>query len=193
METLVPTLAGLALMAAVVYLFRRVVRAPRGISREDPPGIRSVAVFRGEAPDLFADDRADEPYVGVRLFRQLCAALSARGVVIEQTGPVQNAQGARCVVDGEPLGVVLEWVEGQWALSVEWVPRSKAEVRHVLLAQEFYAPADTIALRRLLAWLDGWLKGHPKLSDVGWRRKEDWMDQRPSAPAATPFDGEPPS
>lgn len=188
METLVPTLAGLALMAAVVYLFRRVVRAPRGVSREDPPGIRSVAVFRGEDPELFSDDRADEPYVGVRLFRQLCEALSAPGIVIEQTGPVQNAQGARCLVDGEPLGVVLEWMEGRWALSVEWVPRSKAEIRHVLLAQEFYAPSDTPAVRRLLTMLDRWLKTHPKLSQVGWHRKEDWMDQRPSAPAAVPVE-----
>jgi hypothetical protein len=126
--------------------------------------------------------------VGVRLFRQLCDAILAPGIVIEQTGPVQNAQGARCLVDGEPLGVVLEWLDDRWALSVEWVPRSKAEVRHVLLTQHFYAPPDSRALRRLLAALDAWLKAHPKVSDIGWHRKELWLDGIASAPAPGPID-----
>lgn len=188
MEALVPTLIGLGLMAGVVFLFRLMVRAPRGISREDAPGIRSVAVFHGDDPDLFRDDRKDEPFVGVHLFRQLCEALAVPGVVIEQTGPVQNAQGARCLVDGEPLGVVLEWLDDRWALSVEWVPRSKAEIRHVLLSHQFYAPPDSHALRRLLTMLDQWLKSHPKLSQIGWHRKEDWMDERTSEAALTPMD-----
>jgi hypothetical protein len=188
METLAPTLIGLGLMAGVVFLFRLMVRPPRGVSLEDPPGIRSVAVFRGDDPELFRDDHPDESLVGVRLFRQLCEALSAPGIVIEQTGPVQNAQGARCLVDGEPLGVVLEWLDDRWSLSVEWVPRSKAEIRHVMLTHHFYAPPDSRALRRLLTALDAWLKSHPKLSGIGWHRKEQWLDEGASEGEPSPID-----
>jgi hypothetical protein len=176
METLVPTLIAIGLMACVVLAFRLMVRRPRGLSHQDPPGIRSVAVFRGSDPGLFREDRDEEPLVGVHLFRQLCDALAVPGIAIEQTGPVQNAQGARCLVDGEPFGLVLEWFDDCWALSVEWVPQSRAEIRHMLLTHHIYAPRDSRALRRLLDILDRWLKSHPKLSEIGWHRKERWLE-----------------
>jgi hypothetical protein len=188
METLVPTLIGLALMAGVVLVFRLMVRSPRGLSHEDPPGIRSVAVFRGDDPEFFREDREEEPFVGVRLFQQLCDGLAAAGVAVEQRGPIQNAQGARCLVDGEPFGVVLEWLDDRWAVSVEWVPRSRAEVRHLLLSQHVYAPRDSQALRRLLTTLDRWLKSHPGLREIGWHRKEQWLDETASDGAAEPID-----
>lgn len=186
MENLAPTLIGLGLMAGVVLLFRTMVRPPRGLSCEDPPGIRSVAVFCGSDPELFRDDRDEEPLVGIRLFQQLCDGLAAAGIGIEQRGPVQNAQGARCLVEGEPLGVVLEWLDDRWAVSVEWVPRSRAEVRHLLLTHHAYAPRDTHALRRLLATLDRWLKSHPAVSDLAWHRKERWMEGDVSDSATSP-------
>lgn len=188
MESFLPTLIGLLLMAAVVFVFRLWVRPPRDLSEEDRPGVRSVAVFRGDDPELFRDDREEEPFVGVRLFRQLSEAIAAAGIVIEQSGPVQSAQGMRCLVDGEPLGVVLEWLDDRWAMSVEWVPRTKAEIRHALLSQRFYAPRDGRALRRLLTMLDGWLRSHPKLSGIGWHRKEKWLQDDVSDPAPRPID-----
>jgi hypothetical protein len=114
--------------------------------------------------------------------------LTLPGIVIEQTGPIQNAQGMRCLVDGEPLGVVLEWLDDRWSLSVEWVPRSKAEIRHVMLTHHFYAPPDSRALRRLLTALDAWLKSHPKLSGIGWHRKEQWLDEGASEGEPSPID-----
>jgi hypothetical protein len=93
METLVPTLIGLALMAGVVLVFRLMVRSPRGLSHEDPPGIRSVAVFRGDDPEFFREDREEEPFVGVRLFQQLCDGLAAAGVAVEQRGPIRTPKG----------------------------------------------------------------------------------------------------
>ena len=191
METLVPTLIGLGLMAGVVFVFRLLVRSPRGLSHEDPPGIRSVAVFRGDDPEFFRDDRGEEPFVGVRLFQQLCDGLAAAGVVVEQRGPVQNAQAARCLVGGEPFGVVLEWLDDRWAASVEWVPKSRAEVRHLLLTQHVYAPRDSQALRRLLNSLDRWLKSHRGLSEIGWHRKELWLDATASDAALEPIDPRP--
>jgi len=187
MENLVPTLIGLGLMAGVVLLFRRTVRPPRGLSCEDPPGIRSVAVFRGSDPEFFRDDREEEPFVGIRLFQQFCDGLAAAGITIEQRGPVQNAQGARCLVEGEVLGVVLEWLDDRWAVSVEWVPRSRAEVRHLLLTHHVYAPRDSYGLRRLLTILDGWLKSHPALSDIAWHRKEQWLEGDASDAASGPL------
>lgn len=188
MENLAPMLVGLGLMAGVVLLFRMMVRPPRGLSCEDPPGIRSVAVFRGSDPEFFRDDREEEPLVGIRLFEQLCDGLAAAGIAIEQRGPVQNAQGARCLVEGEALGVVLEWLDDRWAVSVEWVPRSRAEIRHLLLTHQVYAPRDTHALRRLLSSLDRWLRSQPSLSDIAWHRKEQWLEGDASDAAPEPFD-----
>jgi len=193
MDMLAPTLIGLGLMACVVLAFRMLVRPPRGLSREDPPGIRSVAVFRGDDPEFFRDDRQEEPFVGIRLFQQLCDGLVAAGIVVEQRGPVQNAQGARCLVEGESLGVVLEWLDDRWAVSVEWVPQSRAEVRHLLLTHHIYAPHDSHALRRLLSTLDRWLKSHPALSDIAWHRKEQWLDGDASDGVTEPIDPHTPS
>jgi hypothetical protein len=181
-------LALLALMACVVLAFRIVVRRPRGVSEKDAPGIRSVAVFQGDAPDLFRDDHDELPWVGVRLFSDLCAGLAAKAVRIEDRGPVEYAQGARCVVDGESFSLVLERLDDCWAASVEYSPRAAAEIRHARWSHKIYAPGDSPALRRLLTTLDGWLKGHPQLSSLGWHRKEKWLGPAVSEPAPQPFE-----
>jgi hypothetical protein len=180
LETLLLTALGLGSMGSVVLLFRLLVRRPRG----------TVAVFRGDAPELFRDDRDDRPLVGIRLFSDLCAGLTARGILVEDRKPVDNAQGARCLADGEPFALVLERFDDCWVASVEWVPRSEAEMRHVRLTRDIYAPGDSPALRRLLAALDAWLKSHPKLSGVGWHRKEQWLGS--SFSDASPGPIEPP-
>ena len=45
MEGLLPTLAALGLMAAVVLLFRSYIRRPAHVPRLDPPGVRTVRVI----------------------------------------------------------------------------------------------------------------------------------------------------
>lgn len=188
-ETLVLVSTGiaLALMAGVVVLFRLMVRRPRGLSHEDPPAIRTVAVFHGDDLELFGDDREEEPLVGVRLFRQLCQGLTARGITVEERGPLQNAQAAQCLVDEERLRIVLEWHEDCWVASVEYFPQTPAEARHMRLTRAVYAPRDSRAVRRLLGALDSWLKTHPKLSGVAWHRKENWLEGRFSGAAPSPI------
>ncbi len=175
MDPFVTTLLGLGLMAAVVLVFRLMVRRPRGLSYEDAPGVRTVAIFFGQDADFFAEDRPEEPWVGVRLFRQLCEELGRRGIGVEKRGPVENAQGAECAVDGERFSLVLEWVEDRWVASVDWLPRSGAERRHVALTRQVFSPPDSPALRRLLTTWDEVLKAHAGLSIVRWHRKQDWL------------------
>ena len=188
--SLAPVLFTLGLMACVVFLFRLFVRRPRGVSGADAPGIRSVVVFHGDAPELFRDDREELPWVGVRLFKDLCAGLAAQGISIEDRGPVDHAQGARCRIDGEPFSLVLERFDDCWVASVEFFPRSAAEIRHVRLTRRLYAPGDSPALRRFLAALDAWLKSHPQLSGVGWHRKEKWLGSSFSDACPDPIEGE---
>ncbi len=162
-------------MAGLVLLFRLFVRRPRGVSGADAVGVRSVVVFHGDSPELFRDDRDELPWVGVRLFSDLCAGLAARGITIQQRGPVDYAQGARCLVGDERYSVILERLEDCWVASVEFFPRSAVEARHVRLTRRVYAPGDSPALRRLLTTLDEWLKSQPHLSGVGWHRKQEWL------------------
>ncbi len=82
---------------------------------------------------------------------------------------------------------MLEWVDGMWAASVEWAPRSPAERRHVALTQQVFAPSDSAALRRLLSALDRWLKSQPKLTEIKWHRKEKWIAEDTSDPSDEPF------
>lgn len=175
------------LMLLVVFLFRLVLRRPRGVSLEDPPGVRTVAVFSGDDPELFRDDREDGPFVGIRLFQMLCDGLDAAGIRIARQAPVQCAQGAECVVQDQRFKLVLEWIEGIWVASVEWAPTSGAERRHMAITNEVFAPHDTPALRRLLEVLDRWLKSHPLLKDVRWHRKEKWVHEDPSDAAEGPL------
>jgi hypothetical protein len=174
MEPLFWTLLILGLMAAVVIFFRSLVRRPRGLSDVDPVGLRTVATFRGDAPEFFAQDH-DGPLVGVQLFHALCDGLARAGIEIARRGTIQNAQRAQCVVGREQFALVLEWVEGLWVAGVEWVPTTRAEIRHLALTQEVFAPQDSLALRSLLAALDGWLKSQSLLSGVCWYRKEKWI------------------
>ena len=173
MESLL-TLLILGLMGAVVIFFRSLVRRPRGISDVDPLGVRTVATFRGDAPEFFAQDH-DGPLVGVQLFHALCDGLARVGIEIAGRGTIENAQRAECVVGQERFAVVLEWVEGLWVAGVDWVPTTPAEIRHLTLTQEVFAPRDSLALRSLLDSLDGWLKSQPLLSGVCWYRKEKWI------------------
>ncbi len=191
MDPLYSIFAVFGLMAAVVLGLRLFVRRPRGISWEDPPGVRTVAIFSGDAPEFFRDDREDKPYVGVRLFQMLCDGLAARGIVVQNRRNVQNAQGADCVVGETRFGLVLEWLEGdeakRWVASVDWSPRTGAERRHVALTHQVFAPPDSHELRRLLAALDGWLKDQPTLSRIGWHRKENWLMEDTTDPAPGPI------
>jgi hypothetical protein len=187
MDPLYSTLVILALMAVVVLVFRRVIRRPVEVTQNDPPGVRTVVIFCGRDEEFFADDREDRPLVGVRLFQMLCDGLAQQGVAVAGRGTVQNAQGAQCEVEGQRFQLVLEWVDDRWVASVEWVPPTPAEKRHLALTHQVFAPRDSAALRRLLVVLDGWLKSQPKLSAIAWYRKQDWLTEDFSDAADRPL------
>jgi hypothetical protein len=188
MDALIDTLLIVGLMAAVVLIFRMMVRRPAGASQEDPPGVRTMVVFSGNDPEFFRDDRDDQPFVGIRLFQRLCDGLVAAHLRVEDRGTIQNAQRAECVVEDERFALVLEWIENQWVVSVEWVPLSRAEKRHLALTQQVFAPADGPALRRVLTALDNWLHREPKISRIAWHRKEKWIAEDTSDPSDRPID-----
>ena len=188
MEGSITTLLILGAMAAVVLLFRVMIRRPRRASQQDPPGVRTMAVFSGDDREFFQDDPDGGMLVGIRLFQKLCDGLAAERIRVENRGTIQNAQRAECVVDEERFALVLEWIDGVWAASVEWVPRTAAEKRHLALTQQVFAPSDGPALRRLLAALDRWLKAQAKLTDLKWHHKEKWIAEDTSDPADEPFD-----
>jgi len=185
---LLTTIAILAAMGAIVVLFRLMVRPPRNLSCVDPPGLRTVAVFSGDGPELFADDKEDEPFVGVRFFADLCGGLAAGGIEIARRGHLQYAQQAICVAGQERFSLVLERVEERWVASVEWVPETAAQRRHVSLTHEVFAPPDSPGLRRLLAALDARLRAHPGLGPVRWHRKERWLAEDTSDPGDGPVE-----
>jgi hypothetical protein len=177
----------LAVMAGVVFAFRLWVRAPRGMSERDPPGVRTVAVFRGDDPEFFRDDQPEDPFVGIHLFQQLCAGLGARGVLVKNARRIPFAQVADCVVEDQRFALVLERAEARWVAGVEWVPDSPAVRRHMALTHRVFSPPDGLALRRLLGVLHEWLQSHPKLADVRWHRKEKWLIEDASDPAEGPL------
>lgn len=187
-DPLVQTLGILVFMAAVVFLFRLFIRRPVNVTRKDPPGVRSVVVFSGSDPELFEADRSDELYVGIRLFDMLAAGLTRAGVTIDGRDTLQNAQRAFCSLGAERFALVLEWIERQWVLSVEWVPERAAERRHLELTHQAFAPADSAELGQLLSLLNDWLHAHPKLSDVRWYRKEQWLAEDTSDASDGPLD-----
>lgn len=186
MEAAITTLAVLGLMGAVVLLFRAYVRSPARVSEDDPPGVRTLVTFSGTDPELFQDDEQDGPLVGVRLFRRLCDGLTGGPIAVESRGTIQNAQRAECVVGEERVALVLEWIDRAWVASVEWVPETAAEKRHVALTQQVFAPPDGPGLRQLLSALDRWLKAQAELTDVRWYRKERWMAEDTSDPRDAP-------
>ncbi len=177
----------LGLMGGVVLVFRLLIRRPVGVSRSDPPSVRTVAAFTGHDADFFADDDETRPYVGLRLFRMLCDGLVARYVDIKNRGTIQFAQRAECALGEQRYTLVLEWLESRWLVSVEWAAQTRAERRHLALTHEVYSPDDSPELRRLLTALDEWLHSHPGISDVCWYRKEDWIAENTSDPSAAPI------
>ena len=187
MEVLIPTLLVLAGMAAVVLGFRAFLRRPAGVSEVDPPGVRTMVAFSGSDPEFFKEDRPDGLLVGIRLFQMLCDGLGADSIDVDRRGTIQNAQRAECAVGSERFALVLEWIDGSWAASVEWVPESSAEKRHVALTHQVFAPPDSPNLRRLLSALDRWIKKQPKLGNVRWYRKEKWIAEDTSDPCDVPF------
>jgi hypothetical protein len=189
MDPVLSTILIVAAMALVVVGFRALVRRPSGVGQEDAPGVRTVATFEGEAAEFFAEDPADGPLVGVGLFRGLCEGLAAGGVEIIGRGPVQNAQGAQCLVQSQRFRLVLEKLEECWVLCVEWAPQTAAEKRHLRLTREVFTPPDSPELRRLLAAVDRWLKGRPGIAAVRWHRKERWLGDDLSQGVAGPVDG----
>jgi hypothetical protein len=186
MDGAISTLLVLGLMATVVLLFRRFVRRPARVSQDDPPGVRTMVAFSGTDPELFQDDTEERPLVGVRLFRMLCDGLAEDQVAVTSRGTIQNAQRAECVVGIERFALVLEWIDQTWVASVEWVPTTAPEKRHLALTQQVFAPPDSPALRRLLSALDHWLKAQPELADVRWYRKEQWIAEDTSDPSEVP-------
>jgi hypothetical protein len=186
MDAAISMLAVVAMMAAVVLLFRGFVRRPAGVSHVDPPGVRTIVTFSGNHPELFGEDREDGPLVGVRLFHMLCDGLAGGPVAVERRGTIQNAQRAECVVAAERFALVLEWIDESWVASVEWVAGTAAEKRHLALTQEVFAPLDGPGLRQLLSALDRWIKAQPQLSDVRWYRKERWIAEDTSDPSDGP-------
>jgi hypothetical protein len=172
LHPLATTLLILGLMGAVVLAFRLFVRRPVGATRDDPPGLRSVAVFSGDDAELFEDDRPDQPYVGVRFFKTLCDALSAGGIDVESRGTIHYAQRAECVVGSRRFALVLERAERIWVAGVEWVPDAAAERRHLALTAQVFSPPDSPEFRQLLWALDRCLRADPRLSSLRWHRKE---------------------
>jgi hypothetical protein len=191
MEHLLQSLPALLILAAVVVLFRLLLRRPKGVSFEDAPGVRTVAIFEGDAAELFAEDVSKSPFVGVRLFRELCDALAAGGAVVAKRGTEQYAQRAECLVDdqGPPLALVLEWLDPQWLVCVEYVPRSGAERRHLGLTKQVFTPLDSPALHKFLPQLDACLKADRRLRNVRWLRKQDWLSERVDDTRPTPIRG----
>jgi hypothetical protein len=187
LQALLSTGVILGLMAAVVVVFRVLVRRPSHVTGRDPPGLRTIVTFLGRDPTFFADDRDDTPFVGIRLFQMLCDGLAARRIGVENRGTVQYAQRAECAVGGQRYLLVLEWIEEAWMLSVEWIPTTRAERRHVALTHQVFAPRDSQQLRQLLAALDDWLKSQPSLSRIRWHRKEKWLAEDTSDPSPVPF------
>ena len=85
MPQLASMLLTIAALGTVVLGFRMLLRRPRGVSGDDPPGVRTVAIFAGDAPEFFRDDRPEKLLVGVRLFEMLCDGL-ARGASASKSG-----------------------------------------------------------------------------------------------------------
>jgi len=187
LQALLSTGLILGLMAAVVVLFRTLIRRPMGVTHFDPPGLRTVVAFSGNDPEFFADDLPSQPFVGVRLFQTLCDGLAKRQIGVENRGTIQYAQRAECVLGQRRFALVLEWTEEFWLLSVEWTPRTRAERRHLTLTHQVFAPPDSPELRQLLSTLDQWLKSHPAFSDLRWYRKEDWLSEDTSDPSPVPI------
>jgi hypothetical protein len=191
MELLLQSLPVLLLLGAVVVLFRLLLRRPKGVSFEDAPGVRTVVIFEGDAAELFAEDAPQSPFVGVRLFGELCDALSAGGAAISHRGTEQYAQRAECLVDGAgpPLAIVLEWLDPQWLICVEYVARCGAERRHLRLTRQVFTPGDSPALRKFLPLLDACLKADRRLRNVRWLRKQDWLMEQVDHTRPTPIGG----
>jgi hypothetical protein len=184
-------LVAVAVMGAIVVVFRLFLRRPKGLSCDDAQGLRTVALFRGDDPEFLADDRDGEMFVGIRLFDRLCGGLAASGVAIENRGTIEHAQKAECVVDKERFQLVLEAVDNDWVLGVEWAACTSAERRHLALTHQVFAPPDSPALRTLLAAIDAWLKRQPNIFDIAWHRKEDWLTEELGSPADAPIAADP--
>jgi hypothetical protein len=193
MEPFLPMLLTVAALGSVVLGFRMLLRRPRGVSGDDPVGVRTVAIFAGSDPEFFRDDRPEKLLVGIHLFEMICDGLAARGISIEKRRNVQNAQGADCVVGNQRFTMVLEWVEEErnrrWVLSIDYRPRSGAERRHLALTHQVFAPPDSPELRQLLAAIHAWLTAQRSLDQIGWHRKQDWIAGVTTSPAAGPVMG----
>ena len=52
-----------------------------------------------------------------------------------------------------------------------------------------FVPSDTPALRKFLVQLDGCLKADPRLNNVRWLRKQDWLREQTDDTQPTPVKG----
>jgi len=178
----------LGVMGAVIVGFRLFIRRPKGLGGEDPAGLRTVVLFRGNDASLFADDEPEGTLVGVRLFAELCDGLGTAGLSLENRGTVQHAQRVECVAGHERFALVLERTKRLWVLGIEWAPVAAAERRHVALTHQVFSPPDSPELRQVLMAIDRWLKSRPELTDLAWHHKEAWIDEQTNDPADSPIE-----
>jgi hypothetical protein len=164
-----------AVIGITIYMAWR-NRTPLDAREEDPPGVRSIVTFHGDDPSLTADDDPEDLLVGICLFDSIRDALNEFGVTFERRDRLQCAERLTAVVDDERFALVLEHVDPEWALSVEWAPSDDRERRYQEREYAVFAPNDGPALRSLLSDLDQAVQAHPLLSEVVWHRRQDWAD-----------------
>jgi len=168
-------------------------RSPQDAREEDPPGVRSIVTFHGDDPSLTAVDDPEDLLVGVHLFDSIRDSLIARGITFERRDRLQCAERLTALVDDERFALVLEHIDPDWALSIEWAPADDRERRYQEREFAVFAPNDGVALRRLLAEVDQTVREHPLLSEVVWHKRHDWADGEWEDGDARPFDeGDPP-
>ncbi len=181
----------LSFVVICVICFRLWIRKPSGVSLQDAEALRTLVLFEGDTPDLFAKDEPDGMFVGIALFDSICEALSgSHDWTIVERGTVDGA--LRAVIGdthSQPVAqIVLERYVPHWVLNVDYAPRRAAHRRHLQLTHDIYAPRDTPEVRRLLSWLHSYLRSDSRLSGTRWFKKEAWLLGHYNAAHATPWD-----
>ncbi|MDD3468430.1 MAG: hypothetical protein PHE53_00450 [Thermoguttaceae bacterium] len=174
-----------------VVCFRLWIRKPRGVSIQDPEALRTLVIFEGDTPDLFAKDEPDGMFIGIALFDSICDTLgSTHDWKVLERGTIDGA--LRAIVgnmDSQPVAqVVLERYTPHWVLNVDYAPRRAAHRRHLELTHDVYAPRDTPEVRALLLALHHYLQSDSRLSGARWFKKEAWLLGHYNATYATPWD-----
>lgn len=185
-------LVGLFLLLFAVVLFTAVTawrhRSPGDTRENDPPGVRSIVAFHGDDPSLFTDDEPEELLAGVRLFDVIRDALESEGATIEARDRLQCAERLVLLLDEDRFAIVLEHIDPDWVLSVEWAPSNDRERQYQEREFAVFAPKDGPPLRRLLTAVDQVIREHPLLSEVLWLPRQDWVESEWENGKELPFD-----